>query len=526
VTPDSLTTQHVPEKTHGEIMSVLIALMIAMLLAALDQSIVATALPRIASDLNGLTKLSWVVTAYLITSAIAMPIYGKLGDMLGRKKIFQIAIIIFLAGSALCGLSQNMEQLIFFRALQGIGAGGMMSLNMAIIGDIIPPRQRGRYQGYFGAVWGIASIAGPVLGGIFTDDLTWRWIFYINLPLGILALSLIASRLHLVAHKIEHRIDYLGSALLSVAIVSLILTTVWGGLTYAWTSWQILSLIATTLVFSVLFVIRELKATEPVIPLSLFKNEIVSVSTVLGFLTGLAMFASLIYIPLYQQIVRGYSPTKSGLLMLPIVVGLFISSITSGRLITKYGHYRIFPIIGTSLMTIGMWLFSHVSLTTSYFTLSLWMFVIGLGLGLLMQVPIVAVQNSVEHRQLGTATSTVSFFRTIGSALGGSIFGAILISRITGYLGSTLPRSISTKVVSGLSSGVEQISHIPVLIRHDLLSAYVHSFHDMFLIGIPFGIAAFISALLLREKPLREYTRERAAGQALEFGEEKSKLNA
>ena len=521
MSPDSLADYHNREKTHAEIRSVLIALMIAMLLAALDQSIVATALPRIASDLNGLTKLSWVVTAYLITSAIAMPIYGKLGDMLGRKKIFQIAIIIFLASSALCGLSQNIDQLIFFRALQGIGAGGMMSLNMAIIGDIIPPRQRGRYQGYFGAVWGIASIAGPVLGGVFTDDLTWRWIFYINLPLGVLALSLIASRLHLIAHKIQHHIDYLGSALLSVAIVSLILATVWGGVSYAWSSWQILSLIASTLVFSALFVARERVAAEPVIPLSLFKNEIVSVATVLGFLTGLAMFASLIYIPLYQQIVRGYSPTKSGLLMLPIVVGLFITSIGSGRLITKYGRYRIFPILGTLLMTLGMWLFSHLSLTTSYFMLSIWMFIIGLGLGQLMQVPIVAVQNSVEHHRLGTATSTVAFFRTIGSALGGSIFGAILISRVTGYLGAILPRSISTRIVNGLSSGVQQISHIPTQIRHDLLTAYVHSFHDMFLIAVPFGIAAFISALLLRERPLRETTRERTAGQALEFKEEK-----
>jgi len=521
MSPETQVTHHEPERTHSEIKYVLVALMIAMLLAALDQSIVATALPRIASDLNGLTKLSWVVTAYLITSAIAMPIYGKLGDMFGRKKLFQTAIIIFLCGSALSGLSQNMDQLIFFRALQGIGAGGLMSLVLAIIGDIIPPRQRGRYQGYFGAVWGVASIAGPVLGGVFTDDLTWRWIFYINIPLGILAISLIASRLHLQPHKVEHKIDYLGSATLAVSVVSLILVTVWGGINYAWSSWQIISLIASTLVFALLFIIRESIAAEPVIPLKLFKNDIVSVATILSFLSGLAMFATLIYIPLYQQIVRGYSPTKSGLLMLPIVGGLMVASLGSGRLITKYGKYRIYPIMGTILLTVGMWLFSHLSLSTSYLTLSIWMVVIGLGLGQLLQVPILAVQNSVDRHQLGTATSTVTFFRTIGSALGGSIFGAILISRVTSYLGATLPKSISTRLVDGLSSGVQQISSIPTMIRHDLLLAYVHSFHDMFLIGIPFCVAAFISALLLREHPLRDTIKERAAGQALEFKEEK-----
>jgi len=503
------------ERTHAEIMFIMTALMIAMLLSALDQSIVATALPQIASDLNGLTKLSWVVTAYLITTAIATPIYGKLGDLYGRKKVFQSAIVIFLAGSALCGLAQSMNELVIFRALQGIGAGGLMSLAIAIIGDVIPPRQRGKYQGYFGAVFGVASVAGPVLGGLFASahhflGITgWRWIFYVNLPLGVVALSLVAARLHLhkPAQK-ENRIDYGGAILLAIGVVSLVFVTVWGGVDYAWTSWQILALCGSTILFLLLFVVREHRAPEPILPLHLFRNDIFSVSSLLSFLSGLALFAAIIYIPLYQQIVRGWSPTKSGLLMLPMVAGMMLSSIVAGRLMTSLGRYRVFPIIGTVMLGVGIWLFSHLGLDTNYLLLSSWMAVIGLGLGQLMQVPTLAVQNSVEFRNMGTATAAVSFARSIGGALGGAIFGSILVSRLTHHLTQMLPPQAASHVSSGINSGIGQLDTLPDWLRHDVLVAYVEAFRDMFLIALPFVAAAFIVALLLRETPLRDTTQK------------------
>lgn len=499
-------------RSHSEIMFVMSALMLVMLLAALDQTIVSTALPRIASDLHGLNKYAWVATSYLLTSAIATPIYGKIGDLFGRKKIFQTAIIIFLIGSALCGLSQNMDQLIAFRALQGIGAGGLMSLVLAIVGDVIPPRQRGRYQGYFGAVFAVASVAGPLLGGFFAGApdvlgiVGWRWIFYINIPLGLLALAAVAARLHLPVSYKKHSIDYTGIALMTISVVSLLLVSTWAGVTYDWLSPQIIGLSIAAVVFGAIFALWEKRAEEPIIPMSLFKNDIFNVSVILSMLTGIAMFASILYIPEYQQIVRGYSPTESGLLMIPLVMGMLTASIISGRLISKYGRYKPFPIFGTLMLALGMWLFSHVTLTSSTWALSSWMIVIGLGLGSFMQVATLAVQNSVDRSQLGTATSSTTFFRSIGSALGGAVFGTILISRLHHHLAE----AVSTNAGHGISidnvvaGGTAVLDHLPAAVQHDLLTAYIHSFHDMFLIGIPFALAAFIAALFLRESPLRD----------------------
>ncbi len=424
-------------------MPIIIALMLAMLLAALDQTIVATALPRIATDLHGLNKLAWVATAYLLTSAVSTPLYGKISDQFGRKKIFMSSIAIFLASSALCGLSATMNQLVVFRALQGIGAGGLMSLSMTIVGDVVSPRQRGKYLGYFGAVFAISSVAGPLLGGFFTDSLSWRWVFYINLPLGLIALAVIAARLHLPVRRIDHRIDYIGAILLAAAVVPIILATVWGGTTYPWGSTTIRALFGSGALASLLFVLWERKAPEAIIPMHLFKNDIFSVSCILSLLSGIALFASILFIPEYQQIVRGYSAVKSGLALLPLVVGMLLTLVGSGRLITKYGHYRIFPIIGTLITAFGMWLFSHLTLQTSQLQLSLWMLVVGIGIGSFMQVMTLAVQNAVPRSELGVATASATFFRSIGSSLGGAIFGAILTNRLTSHLVALLPPEVA-----------------------------------------------------------------------------------
>lgn len=508
--------EHFEERSHSEIMFIITALMLAMLLAALDQTIVSTALPKIANDLHGLSKYSWVATAYLLTSAVATPLYGKISDMFGRKKIFQIAIIIFLVGSVLCGAAQSMNQLIVFRGLQGLGAGGLMVLAMAIVGDIVSPRQRGRYQGYFGAVFAVSSVIGPLLGGLFTDHLSWRWVFYINLPIGILALAAIATRLHLPVHRSPHKVDFAGAGLLAVSVVSLLLATVWGGADYPWGSVQIIGLFATAAVSALLFVWREHYAKEPIIPLSLFRNRVFSVSSLLAFIIGIVMFGALIFLPEYQQIVRGDSATKSGLMLLPLVAGLMGASITSGRLISKSGHYRRFPIIGTAIVAFAFWLFSHIAVDTSRVLLGLWMATLGVGIGMVMPVLTLAVQNAVERKNLGTATSSVTFFRSIGSSLGAAIFGAILANRLVHHLTQNLPGAAASGAAKDLSASSASLHSLPPSVLEKVLHAFASSFHDVFLVGIPFAILAFVVALFLRESPLRGPAKAEAEGEGLE----------
>ena len=476
------------------------ALLLVLLLASLDQTIVSTALPTIVGDLGGLSHLSWVVTAYLLASTVVTPLYGKLGDLYGRKLMLRVAIGLFLVGSALCGLSQSMSELIAFRALQGLGGGGLIVTTMAAVGDIIAPRDRGKYQGLFGAVFGVSTVIGPLLGGFFVDSLSWRWIFYVNLPLGLVALAVIGIAFPARTEHLHHRIDYLGAAVLAAGLSAIVLFTSLGGTSYAWGSPFIIALIIVSAVMLVLFPFVEARAAEPILPLALFRNRTFVVTSAVGFIIGLALFGAVTFLPLYLQVVKGHSPTVSGLLITPMMAGLLVTSILSGNLISRFGHYRPFPIAGTAIMAVGLFLLSSITVSTPTLRTAGFMVVLGLGLGMVMQVLVLAVQNSVDYQYLGVATSGSTLFRQIGGSIGVSVFGAIFSTNLASELASRIPRTVHVPAAANPAI----VHHLPAAVRAPYIEAFAAALQPVFRLAAAVSVVGFLLSWLLRELPLRQ----------------------
>jgi EmrB/QacA subfamily drug resistance transporter len=503
---------------HRQILIAFSGLVLAMLLAALDSTIVSTALPTIVSELGGLEHLAWVVTVYLLAQTIVTPIYGKLGDLYGRKIVLQSAIVLFLIGSALCGLSRNMMELILFRAIQGLGGGGLTVTTQAVVGDIVPPRDRGRYQGIFGAVYGLASIAGPLLGGYFTTHLSWRWIFYINLPLGVAALVVLAATLPSLARRAIRTIDYAGAALLAVVLTSITLLSDLGGSAYPWSSPAAVGLIGVAALSLVLFALVERRATEPVLPLHLFEQRTFVVTSAVGLIVGFALFGSVTYFPLYLQVVKGVSPTASGMQMIPMMGGMLVTSIMSGQLISRSGRYKIFPVLGAAVMTAGLFMLSRLTPASSTALASVLMLVLGVGLGMVMQVLVIAVQNDVDYRDLGVATSGATLFRLIGGSLGTAILGAVFAARLSANLARLLPPGASVGSAAHNMS-IQALLKLPSGMRAIYSQAFTASLASIFLVAAIVCAFGFLLAWLLPERPLRATVAAGARDTGNEVGE-------